>query len=315
MAGNVPVKHYKTSEILSKFSRLAQTSQYYVYLAPLTEIKSGGLTASGARQTLKELLEQRGVDSRFIGENLGMLCNEASLPGNSFATSEMNTDFPGVTQKFPYRKIYNDIQLTFYVDDEYKVIKFFEGWMSFIASPFGLGQAIYEGSGRASFRFNYPDAYKCNIYVTKFNKDASIQSSISYRFVNAFPIDITTMPVTYDSSDILKCTVSFSYDRYIFDPINETATSAETVATALPPPSTSGGVREDYMIWALSNRRMIESVGTPEQREILATADAMYPVGSSARMSLATKAVRGGYTAGTGGAYSGRPIPASLIKF
>jgi len=221
MSANIPVRHYKTSEILSKFSKLAQTSQYYVYLAPLTEIAAGGLKSSGAKKTLKELLSTRGVDSRFVGENLGMLCNEASLPGNSFATSEMTSDFPGVTQKFPYRKIYNDLQLTFYVDAEYKIIKFFEGWMSYIASPFGLGQAIYESSSRASFRFNYPDAYKCNLYVAKFNKDAEISSKISYRFINAFPIDITTMPVSYDSSDILKCSVSFSYDRYIFDPIGE----------------------------------------------------------------------------------------------
>lgn len=226
MAANIPVRHYKTSEILGKFAKLAQTSQYYVYLAPLTEIAAGGLKASGAKKTLKELLTTRGVDARFIGENLGMLCSEAALPGNSFATSEMTSDFPGVTQKFPYRKIYNDLQLTFYVDDEYKVIKFFEGWMSYIASPYGLGQAMYENSSRASFRFNYPDAYKCNLYVAKFNKDAATASKIAYRFINAFPIDITTMPVSYDTSDILKCSVAFSYDRYIFDPLGEYIASA-----------------------------------------------------------------------------------------
>ena len=120
MAGNVPLKHYKTSELISKFGRLAQTSQYYVLVSP-----------NSIRNVSRQAPEKGFVfDSSFAGENLGMYCNEASLPGNSLATTEMNTDFPGVSQKFPYRKIYNNLQLTFYVDSSYDVIKFFESWMS-----------------------------------------------------------------------------------------------------------------------------------------------------------------------------------------
>jgi hypothetical protein len=36
-----------------------------------------------------------------------------------------------------------------------------------------------------------------------------------YQFIGAFPISIAATPVTYDSSDVLQCTVSFSYMRYI----------------------------------------------------------------------------------------------------
>jgi hypothetical protein len=32
--------------------------------------------------------------------------------------------------------------------------------------------------------------------------------------VNSYPISITSMPVSYDASSLLKCTVSFSYIRY-----------------------------------------------------------------------------------------------------
>lgn len=218
MAGNVALRHYRTSDLISKFGRLAQTSQYYVRIAP-DSIRAGG--NSGFK-----------FDGSFVGEDLGMYCSEASLPGNSFATTEMTTDFPGVSQKFPYRKIYNDLQLTFYVDSSYNVIKFFEDWMSHIASPFGSGKAINE-EGDASFRFNYPNNYKCNIFVAKFNKDPQIKNKIAYRFVNAFPIDITSMPVSYDSSDILKCSVSFAYDRYIFDK------TGKLIASVTPPSPTS----------------------------------------------------------------------------
>lgn len=237
MAGNIPLRQYKTSEIISRFTKLAQTSQYYVHLAPLTELRSGGQTEAGVKSTtFSDILSSVGVDKSFVSGDIGMYCNEASLPGNSFATTEMTTDFPGVSQKFPYRKIYNDLQLTFYVDSQYKILKFFESWMSYIASPYGSGKAINEESGETgSFRFNYPSAYKCNIYVAKFNKDETIANRIAYRFINAFPIDITSMPVSYDSSDILRCTVSFSYDRYVFDPTGKLIAAITPAPTSNPP--------------------------------------------------------------------------------
>ena len=41
---------------------------------------------------------------------------------------------------------------------------------------------------------------------------------LTYTFIDAFPRAISSMPVTYDASDLLKCTVSFSYTRYSAKP-------------------------------------------------------------------------------------------------
>tara|TARA_B100001996_G_scaffold291357_1_gene231550 strand:- start:515 stop:988 length:474 start_codon:yes stop_codon:yes gene_type:complete len=61
---------------------------------------------------------------------------------------------------------------------------------------------------------NYPNAYKTDaLYITKFEKD--VKNSMSYQFIGAFPVSIAATPVSYDQSDILKCTVSFSYMRYL----------------------------------------------------------------------------------------------------
>jgi len=235
MAGNVAVRHYKTSDLISRFAKLAQTSQYYVLIAA----DSTKEISRSQRNRNQQIFQ---FDRNFVREDLGMYCNEASLPGNSFATTEMTTDFPGVSQKFPYRKIYNDLQLTFYVDSSYSVIKFFEDWMSYIASPYGSGRAIAEEFGHSSFKFNYPDYYKCNIFVAKFNKDQSLNNKIAYRFVNAFPIDITSMPVSYDSSDVLRCSVSFSYDRYIFDKTGRLVSTMAPFSPAARAGGTPGGI-------------------------------------------------------------------------
>ena len=61
---------------------------------------------------------------------------------------------------------------------------------------------------------NYPIDYKTDaLYITKFEKDA--KNSMVYQFIGAFPIGIAASPISYDNSDTLKCTVSFSYMRYL----------------------------------------------------------------------------------------------------
>ena len=43
------------------------------------------------------------------------------------------------------------------------------------------------------------------------------QNGLTYNFVRAFPIAVASMPVSYDASQLLKCTVSMAYTRYFID--------------------------------------------------------------------------------------------------
>ena len=47
------------------------------------------------------------------------------------------------------------------------------------------------------------------------------KNNLTYKFVNAYPIAISSMPVAYDSSSVLKCTVSFTYIRYYIENLSE----------------------------------------------------------------------------------------------
>ena len=66
-----------------------------------------------------------------------------------------------------------------------------------------------------------------NLYITKFEKNYNspqklgeelVPTILTYQFINAFPISINSMPVSYEGSDVLKCTVSFTYSRYVINP-------------------------------------------------------------------------------------------------
>lgn len=202
------VRHFNVSEIKSRVLNIAQTSLYQVNLTP--------------PPNLLKFLEFSGRNlNLFAIENIELLCSEASLPGSSLATHDVTNDYHGVTEKMAYRRIYDDtLDLTFYVDRNYNVIEFFDGWINYIA---GEGSREYSGLSRADFksphvnnRVIYPDTYKADVYLTKFEKDRYAAGTVmNYTFVQAFPISIVSMPISYEQSQLLKCTVSFSYIRYV----------------------------------------------------------------------------------------------------
>ena len=55
---------------------------------------------------------------------------------------------------------------------------------------------------------------KVSLEITKFEKNLDSRrqtKTLTYKFVNCFPLSINSMPVSYDGSQLLKCTVSMAY--------------------------------------------------------------------------------------------------------
>ncbi len=153
----------------------------------------------------------------WLGTNnqakLNLMCSEAVLPGSQLATIEIMNDFQGVTERHAYRRQFDQsIDLTFYVDaDKYIPIKFFEKWISLAMSEDSDSQMANENY---SYRAAYPTTYTATgLTVRKFERD--YKSQIQYKFVKCFPLAITSMPVSYEASSLLKCSVQMTYIRYI----------------------------------------------------------------------------------------------------
>lgn len=213
----------KTSDLKSRILNLAQTSVYQVKLQPPPSVSA--------------FLALRGIYYGQDGENLELLCSETALPGTSLFTHEQTNDFHGVTEKMAYRRSYDDtIDMTFYVDRDYKVIDFFDGWIDYIS---GQGNQNVYKSHVANFRFNYPDGsdgYRSDIFLTKFEKQVRGEN-LSYTFIKAFPTAITSMPVSYGDSDILRCNVSFTYMRYIKQRVRRGGLDFEVTREGLAAPA------------------------------------------------------------------------------
>ena len=156
-----------------------------------------------------------------------LLCSEASLPGSNLATFEINNDRMGVTEKHVHRRIFDDrIDLTFYVDAGlYQPIRFFEQWISYIVNGRQISDPDQDTQlmqPNYDYRMRYPDTYikDQGLVVRKFEKDHG--NILEYEFVRAFPLAINSMPVSYDTSSLLKCTVSMSYIRYVVKNLDKT---------------------------------------------------------------------------------------------
>ena len=229
------------SDIKSKFLRPSLTS-YFEVEVPIPGVVNLGDRRQGSGPPWAKKWNTNRADT------INLLCSEAVLPGSNLATFETNNDRTGVTERFAHRRIFDDrIDLTFNVDGGmYSSIKYFEEWIDYItgASTDNQNQLI---ESNYFYRMQYPENYMSSeLTVRKFERDARHynignvpdpsdpsrakdplkpqdkgKNNLTYKFVNAYPIAISSMPVAYDSSSVLKCTVSFTYIRYYIENLSE----------------------------------------------------------------------------------------------
>ena len=225
------------SEMSKKIGNLAQTNYYHIQLTLPKSLEEHFKKSYSKDPALKNV-------QNFVSNRLGYLCSDATLPVSSYATAEVKDNFMGVPQEFAHTRLYTDIDLTFYIDDDYTVLRFFEGWMDYVGGGNSAGDkkngipaepAIGTSNKPNAYRrFNWPDDYKVQtLNIIKFERN--IKSKLVYNFINAFPKGLTAVPVSYGPADLLKVTVTFNFDRYI---VEREAAASEKPAILSPQQST-----------------------------------------------------------------------------
>ena len=216
------------------FSKLAISSQFKVSLDLVRQ------NPSGENVTLLQHLTNCGIfsDTNSTGQKYDFLCSQASLPGSNFNISEELGSRQGMTERFASRRIYNEFNLTFYIDDDYNVLRMFEEYMNFINPVYNETNGRYDGAESSQLdsyqerntysRFRYPDDYRRRISITKFERDFLQNPNdknntfknmplLTYRFIDAFPVDINQVQMTYGGSTFLEVTVAFTYLRHTIE--------------------------------------------------------------------------------------------------
>ena len=124
-------------------------------------------------------------------------CENAQLPGRTLATTEQKTYGP--IEKHPYLNTYNDIDLTFIIDDDMQQKILFDAWLNYINPSY---------SNNMRYKSDYATILKINQY------DVTGELSYSVNLYDAFPISMNQMDLDWSGDGYHKLNVTFAYTRW-----------------------------------------------------------------------------------------------------
>ena len=128
--------------------------------------------------------------------NLLYRCEVANLPGRTLATMEQKTYGP--VEKYPYLSTYNDMDLTFIVDDDMSQKTLFDGWINFINPSY---------NNNMRYKENYATTLTINQY------DVSNEKTYSVSLMDAYPISMNQLDLDWNGDGYHKLTVTFEIGR------------------------------------------------------------------------------------------------------
>lgn len=184
---------------LTKSEGLSVTTHYDVDIVTVPNIfgKSGS-------STVKKVADP--LDGKYM-----MYCKATTVPGSNLLTNEVVVF--GEHREMPYQRAFDPITLTFLLDIDWKIKRFFENWMSGIINPKTRKQGYY-------------DDYIGAITITV--NDGASKSSLSRlgRSTNerfkvtlheCYPKTINEVALSYDNSGFGELPVTLVYKYYTIE--------------------------------------------------------------------------------------------------
>lgn len=145
-----------------------------------------------------------------------LLCNSVNVPGVAFSTQPTRTT--GEVHEAPYDRNFSGCTMTFYVDKQMKVRKFFDRWMDIIQDP------ETRSIGYREF-FESPTV---KIMVLKLDE----QTSYTMDLHEVFPKSIGALNLSNENNNMMTLDVTFDY-KYYTTTLNESIELGNTASTLL----------------------------------------------------------------------------------
>lgn len=216
--------------------------------------KGGGLATSNTYKVSFEFNEKRSPNNKleenlrrvfdgfsksdFVGDTIGtgkegnfisLMCDEVSLPGTQTATGQINGMYVGSgTYNYAHTRLFNDLTLSWICDSNMTPMKFLQTWMEsiFVENVDGTayqtitqldpGDVLQRDRNR-SVRLNYFDDYSMQLSILKAEKNGRSEvgrPSIRYVLEGVFPYSIDSTPLSFGSSQLVKVSANFYYERW-----------------------------------------------------------------------------------------------------
>jgi hypothetical protein len=123
-----------------------------------------------------------------------LYCDNINLPGITLETTAAKTF--GEHREMPYNKLFDTINMSFYVDNSMTVKLLFDNWMGAIQDP-------------DTRIFNYYRDYTTDITIDVF--DVADKSRYQVTLYQCYPKAINPVQMDYANKDVMKMTVAMQY--------------------------------------------------------------------------------------------------------
>jgi len=141
------------------------------------------------------------AQNRSLIRYLSLQCEAAELPGKTIITE--NAKVYGPIFRVPYQTQFTETNLTFLCTNEFYERKLFEKWMDCIMPL---------DTNNLRFPKDYESRYLTNIKIIQY--DEFIRQIFAIELVDAFPIGISSQPVSWSEEGFHRITIQFAYQKY-----------------------------------------------------------------------------------------------------
>ena len=162
--------------------------------------------------------------------NLQLLCNEIQLPGVTYSAFDIKSVHKGITQKLATAKVYNELDVSFFMDGTSLPLRFFRAWQDFTSNPVASNPEFFydDQPYKRALSSNYYEDYACDMFISKLEKfkgaaederdeNGNIKQNDYYnpwnaRLVHAYPYTVASIPYSAGAAQLVKVTVGFYYE-------------------------------------------------------------------------------------------------------
>ena len=198
--------------------------------------KSGGISASNLYEFTLQPTEKlsKFFDDNLSGDihtltndpsgmNLQLLCNEIQLPGVTYSAFDVKSVHKGITQKHATAKVFNELDVSFFMDGTSLPLRFFRAWQDFTQNGVAANPEFFydDQPYKRAFACNYYEDYACDMFISKLEKydsnqgekmDGDYKNPWNVRLVKAYPYTVASIPYSAGPAQLVKATVGFYYE-------------------------------------------------------------------------------------------------------
>ena len=173
-------------------------------------------------------------DKRFVSwdtegiSNLAFRCERVSLPGRIIISSPYKEGNYGLVREYPTNAVYQPVDATFIMSEDYSEKVFFELWHDLIVGPHRT-----RGDTNAQFGtkdLNYLEEFTCNVTIHCFSEVGGregLKEVYNLTLQEAYPRTIQDLQMDWGSNDVARLNVVFDYKYFQDESFNEIESSAK----------------------------------------------------------------------------------------